>query len=260
MPEKNGLENSSAYEGDKALFAEYKATKDKEIRDELVHRYLYIAEIIAKKYANRGIEYDDIYQVASLAVIKAVERYDVDRGYEFSSFATPTVIGEVKRYFRDKGWVIRVPRRIQELNYKINKSKEKLTQKLKRTPKVSDIAEYLGVDEEEILEAMESGQVYAPQSIEATYDNLGDDNDLSLLELIGREEKGLVDIENKYFLDDCLSRLNPLEKKIINARFFEEKTQNKVASELGVSQMYVSRMERRIIKKLQGYYKQVVNS
>ncbi len=107
----------------KTLFKKFKETKDRKIREELIERHLYIAEILSKKYANRGIDYDDIYQVASIGLIYAIDRYDIDKGFEFSSFATPTIIGEIKKYFRDKGWTIRVPRRIQELSKKINNAK-----------------------------------------------------------------------------------------------------------------------------------------
>ena len=170
------------------LFKEYKETKDKAIRDKLIEDNLYIAEILAKKYANKGIDYDDIFQVASIGLIYAVDRFDVDRGYQFSSFATPTIIGEIKRHFRDKGWTIRVPRRIQELSKKINNAKVDLAQELQRSPTVKDIAEYLESTEEEILEAMEASKVYSPQSLDLTYDG-GEDSDISLADLIGEEDK-----------------------------------------------------------------------
>ena len=143
----------------KTLFKKFKETKDRKIREELIERHLYIAEILSKKYANRGIDYDDIYQVASIGLIYAIDRYDIDKGFEFSSFATPTIIGEIKKYFRDKGWTIRVPRRIQELSKKINNAKMILSQEFQRTPTVKDIAEYLNSTEEEILEAMEGSKV-----------------------------------------------------------------------------------------------------
>ena len=138
---------------DKELFLLYKKDRSVTIRNELVKRYLFIAEILSRKYINKGIDYEDIYQVASLGLIYAIERFDTDRGYEFSSFATPTIIGEIKKYFRDKGWSIRVPRRIQELSKKINTTKATLQQELQRTPKIKDIATYLNCTEEEIIKA-----------------------------------------------------------------------------------------------------------
>lgn len=233
----------------KELFNIYKETKDINIRNELINRYLYIAEILSKKYVNKGIDYDDIYQVASLGLIYAIERFDVDRGFEFSSFATPTIIGEIKKYFRDKGWTIRVPRRIQELSKKVNDVKLKLQQSLQRVPKVKDIAEYLSVTEEEVLEAMEASQVYTPKSLDISYDNSGDDKEVQLKDIIGQDDKSYDFIDNRDFLQKCIENLNEAEVKIVDGRFFKNKTQVEVATDLGVSQMTVSRMEKKIIKK-----------
>ncbi|SKC88832.1 SigB/SigF/SigG family RNA polymerase sigma factor [Maledivibacter halophilus] len=233
----------------KELFNIYKETKDINIRNELVNRHLYIAEILSKKYVNKGIDYDDIYQVASLGLIYAIERFDVDRGFEFSSFATPTIIGEIKKYFRDKGWTIRVPRRIQELSKKVNDVKVKLQQNLQRVPKVKDIADYLSVTQEEVLEAMEASQVYTPKSLDISYDNNGDDKEVQLKDIIGTDDKSYDFIDNRDFLKKCMENLNEAEIKIVDGRFFQNKTQVEVAKNLGVSQMTVSRMEKKIIKK-----------
>ncbi len=234
---------------EKELFKEYALTKSIEIRNELINRHLYIAEILSKKFLNKGIDYEDIYQVASLGLIYAIERFDITRGFEFSSFATPTIIGEIKKYFRDKGWSIRVPRRIQELSKKINVSKNTLQQTLQRTPTIKDIAEYLNCSEEEIIEAMEASQVYTPKSLDLTYDNDGDDKDIQLLDLIGELDKSFDTIENKDFFNKVIEKLNEVEKKVLKDRFFNNKTQMKVSEELNVSQMTVSRMEKRIIEK-----------
>ncbi|MBM7561013.1 SigB/SigF/SigG family RNA polymerase sigma factor [Fusibacter tunisiensis] len=235
--------------GTKELFYLYRDNRDLAIRNELIKRHMYITEILAKKYINKGIEYEDIYQVASLGLIYAIERFDVDRGFEFSSFATPTIIGEIKKYFRDKGWSVRVPRRIQELSKKINLAKSKLQQDLQRIPKISDIAAYLNVSEEEVIEAMEASQVYTPKSLDITYDSSGDDKEIQLQDIIGRDDKYFDIIENRDFINMCLKKLNEIEVKIVNDRFFDSKTQIQVADELNVSQMTVSRMEKKIIKK-----------
>lgn len=147
------LENSS---DKKELFKIKREIKT--LRDFLIEKNLYIAEILAKKYSNRGIDYDDLFQIASLGLILAVDRFSVDRGFEFSSFATPTITGEIKRYFRDKGWVIRVPRRIQELSKKINNAKLELSQRLQRSPSIDEIAELLEVSTEEIIESIDCGE------------------------------------------------------------------------------------------------------
>jgi len=239
----------------KELFIEYKETRDIQIRNELVRRYLYIVEILSKKYINKGIEYEDIYQVASLGLIYAIERFDPSKGFEFSSFATPTIIGEIKKHFRDKGWSIRVPRRIQELSKKINTCKNELHQKLQRTPTIKDIAEYLNCTEEQIMEAMEGSQVYTPKSLDLTYDNDGEDKEMKFMDLIGEVDKNFDNIENKDFLDKVINKLNEVEKKVLRDRFFNNRTQMHVADELQVSQMTVSRMEKKIIEKFQKEYK-----
>ena len=141
----------------KELFNIYSQDKsNKEVRDILIERNLYLVNILAKKYINKGVEFEDLYQVGSLALIYAIERYDMSKGYEFSSFATPTIIGEIKKYFRDKVWTMRVPRRVQELNKKVNEAKLLLEQQNKKKPKVKEIAEYIGCREEEVLEALEA--------------------------------------------------------------------------------------------------------
>ncbi len=234
---------------EKELFREYSLNKDIEIRNELVNRYLYIAEILSKKYINKGIDYEDIYQVASLGLIYAIERFDIGKGFEFSSFATPTIIGEIKKHFRDKGWSIRVPRRIQELSKRVNAAKITLQQNLQKTPMIKDIAEYLECTEEEVMEAMEASQVYTPKSLDLTYDNDGEDKDIQLLDLIGETDKSFDVIENKDFLEKAIEKLNEVEKKVLKDRFFTQKTQMQVADELQVSQMTISRMEKKIIEK-----------
>lgn len=239
------------------LFREYKETKDKAIRDKLIEDNLYIAEILAKKYANKGIDYDDIFQVASIGLIYAVDRFDVDRGYQFSSFATPTIIGEIKRHFRDKGWTIRVPRRIQELSKRINNAKIELSQTLQKSPSVKDIAQYLGNTEEEVLEAMEASKVYSPQSLDLTYDG-GEDSDISLSDLIGKEEEYYEKIENNDFLEKAMSILSETEKKILIDRYFNKKTQSSIAKELDISQMTVSRLEKKILEKMKSEIEKIV--
>lgn len=232
------------------LFIEYKKNRDKETRDILIEKHLYIAEILSKRYANRGIEYDDIYQVASIGLIYAIDRYDVSKGFEFSSFATPTIIGEIKKYFRDKGWTIRVPRRIQELSKKINDSKVHLSQELQRSPTISDIADYLKTTEEEILEAMEASKVYTPQSLDITYDSNNDDKDINLADIIGEEDKYFSRIDNNDFISKMMEKLSNIEKEILIDRYINKKTQIVIAKNLDISQMTVSRIEKKILEKL----------
>lgn len=241
----------------KDLFRMFSEKRDPSIRNELISRNMYIVEILSKKYANKGIDYDDIYQVACIGLIYAVDRFKVEKGYEFSSFATPTIIGEIKKYFRDKGWSIRVPRRIQELSQKVNMTKIDLSQQLQRTPKVSDIADYLNCTEEKVLEVMEARKVYTPQSLDITYESDGEDKDVSLSDLIGEEDEEFMKIENNDFINKVLDKLNLVEKKIVEDRYFNKKTQIEIASELGISQMTVSRMEKKIISKFKKELKKI---
>lgn len=238
---------------DKELFEEFYKTKDPAIREELIKRNYYIAKILSKKYLNRGIDYDDILQVASLGLIYAIDRYDPTKGFQFSSFATPTIIGEIKKYFRDKGWQIRVPRRIQELSGKINAAKDHLSRTLGKIPKVPDIADYLGVTQEDVLEAMDASMAYAPISLDLRFDSSSEDS-ATLGELIGDDDDKYADYDNKDFLNKITRHLSDKEKIVVNQRFFENKTQTEVAKMLGVSQMSISRMEKKILEKLRKEY------
>lgn len=240
--DSNKLEN-------KRLFKVYSETRDPMVREDIIHRHIYIAEILSKKYSNRGIDFDDIYQVACLGLVYAVDRFDVSKGYEFSSFATPTIIGEIKKHFRDKGWTIRVPRRIQELSQKINLARNTLNQKLQRVPRVEEIADYLDVTTEEVLEAMEASKVYTPQSLDTPYESDGEDKETTLADLVGAEDKSFLEIENNDFLEIIINKLNDVEKKIIEYRYFQRKTQVDIAAELGISQMTVSRVEKKIMER-----------
>ena len=203
----------------KSLFAEYAETGDKEIRDILIEEHLYIAEILAKKYTGKGIDYDDIFQVASMGLIFAVERFDPSKGFEFSSFATPTIIGEIKKHFRDKGWTIRVPRRIQELSKKINDAKLSLSQKNQRTPTIQEIARTLDITTAEVLEVMEASKVYSPESLDMTFDSGGEDRELTRGDRIGVEEEYFNKVELNDFIQRVMENFNDVEKTILIDRY-----------------------------------------
>ncbi len=208
------------------LFEEYSRTKDLNIRNQLVEKYLYMVDILAKKYINKGVDYDDLYQIGSMALVFAVERFDPTKGFEFTSFATPTIIGEIKRYFRDKGWAVKVPRKWKEISAKLPMAKEVLNQKLGRAPLISEIAEYLGFSEEDILEAMESGQAYGTFSLQQTYDDGGSEGEASVFErYTARDETGYTNFENGEVVKAVLNKLSDQERKVFRMRFFDEKTQ-----------------------------------
>jgi len=237
------------------LFEEYSRTKDLNIRNQIVEKYLYMVDILAKKFINKGVDYDDLYQIGSMALVFAVERFDPNKGYEFTSFATPTIIGEIKRYFRDKGWAVKVPRKWKEISAKLPAAKEALHQRLGRAPLVSEIAEYLGYSEEDILEAMESGQAYGTFSLQKTYDDGGNEGEASIFEkYTARDEVGYINFENSEVIKAVLNKLNDQERKVFRMRFFDEKTQQQIADEIGVSQMTVSRLEKKLRDKFREEY------
>ncbi len=234
----------------KEKFIEYQKTKDKALRDELIEEHIYLAEILAKKYTGRGIDYEDIFQVASVGLILAVDRFDPSKGYVFSSYATPTIIGEIKRHFRDKGWTIKVPRRIQELSKKISVAKNVLAGELGRIPTAEDIADYLNVSYDQVIEAMEASKVYQPGSIDSTIDSSDDGNDLQISDIIGDDDPTYERVENLDYLVRELKKLPKIERTILIERYINRKTQIAIAEELGISQMTVSRIEKKVIRSL----------
>src|SRR3954470_306372 len=217
-------------------------------REALVRLHLPLVEHCARRFRNRGEPLEDLVQVGTIGLIKSIDRFDVDRGVEFSTYATPTIIGEIKRYFRDKGWAIRVPRRLQELRMQIGTATAELTQSLGRSPTPRELAERIGVTVEEILEGIESSNAYSTLSLDASDDS--DDGAASMLDAIGVDDEGLEHVEIRESIKPLLDRLEPREKKILLLRFFRNMTQSQIADEIGVSQMHVSRLLNRTLEQL----------
>ncbi len=232
------------------LFSQYEATRDIESRNALLEHYLYIAEIIAKKFTNRGVEYEDLLQVASMALVKAIERFDPGRGIKFTSFAAPSLIGEIKNYFRDKTRLVHISRRDSEQLLQLTDAKEELEKKDSKY-KTEDLAKYMHISEERVLELLEMQRSTAVTSLEK-YSN--DDEDTTLNDFVGEEDRNFVEIENKEFLRYSFSKLTEQEQTILRERFWNNKSQKQVAELLGVSQMYISRYEKKILEKLRGYF------
>ena len=217
-------------------------------REALVHLHLPLVEHCARRFRNRGEPFEDLVQVGTIGLIKSIDRFDSDRGVEFSTYATPTIIGEIKRYFRDKGWAIRVPRRLQELRMQIGTATSELTQSLGRSPTPSELAERIGCTVEEIVEGIESSNAYSTLSLDA-----GDDSDegaASMLDAIGVDDENLEHVEIRESIKPMLDRLDAREKRILLLRFFGGMTQSQIATELGISQMHVSRLLARTLAKL----------
>lgn len=230
------------------LFFQYKKSGDPKIRDRLITTYSNLVEYLARRFKNRGEPLDDLIQVGMLGLIKAIDRFDVERHVEFTTYATPTIIGELKRYFRDKSWAVRVPRRLQELNSQINKISGRLTQSLGRSPTIGEIADYLKLSEEEVIEAVETGEAYNFVSLESSI--ASNDEGFSLLEYIGEEDKHLANLEDRANLIKVLSSLGKREQQIIYLRFFQGLTQTEIAAKLDISQMHVSRILRDTLQSL----------
>ncbi|MBV9831978.1 MAG: RNA polymerase sigma factor SigF [Marmoricola sp.] len=218
-------------------------------REELVQLHLPLVDHCARRFANRGEPLDDLVQVGTIGLIKSVDRFDTGRGVEFSTYATPTIIGEIKRYFRDKGWAIRVPRRLQELRMAISSVTGDLSQELGRSPTAQEIADKVGVSVEEVLEGLESANAYSTLSLDAG-DNKDDGPGSSMLETLGMEDVALDHVEIRESIKPLIEQLPQREKTILLLRFFRGMTQSQIAAEIGVSQMHVSRLLNRTLDQL----------
>jgi RNA polymerase sigma-B factor len=218
------------------------------IRSELVELHLPLVEYLARRFRNRGEWLDDLTQVATIGLIKSIDRFDLERGVEFSTYATPTIVGEIKRHFRDKGWAVRVPRRLQELKLALAKAIGELAQNLGRAPTVAELAQHLQMSEEEVLEGLESANAYSTVSLDAP--DSGDDDAPAVAESLGMVDDALEGVEYRESLKPLLEQLPPREKRILLLRFFGNLTQSQIATELGISQMHVSRLLARTLTQL----------
>ena len=224
-------------------------------RDELVHLHLPLVEHCARRFRNRGEPFEDLVQVGTIGLLKSIDRFDLERAVEFSTYATPTIIGEIKRYFRDKGWAIRVPRRLQELRMQIGAATAELTQSLGRSPTPRELAGAIGCSVEEIIEGIESSNAYATLSLDATDDG-NDDGGFSMLDVLGIDDEELEQIEIRESIKPLLEALPHREKRILLLRFFRNKTQSEIAADIGVSQMHVSRLLTRTLDQLRATMQQ----
>lgn len=232
-----------------ARFAELDADDPRRaaVRDELVTMHLPLVHHLARRYRDRGESLDDLVQVGTVGLINAVDRFDPDRGVELSTFATPTILGEIKRHFRDRAWAIRVPRRLQELQAQVAARADELTRVLSRPPTVRELAASLGVSEEDVLDALEARHAYATSSLDAG----AEDSDSPVLGgRIGITEPAFEAIEDRETLRPLLEALPERDRRIILMRFFENRSQSQIAEELGISQMHVSRLLARSLAQL----------
>jgi RNA polymerase sigma-B factor len=233
----------------RGLLLEYRETRDAAIREQLVELNSDLVHFIARRFANRGEPLEDIEQVGFLGLIHAIERFDPSLGNEFSTFATPTIMGEIRRYFRDRSWAVRVPRRLQENLLRVNAAAQQLTGELGRAPSIAEIGERVGLDPEDVLAALEVSPAQHTVSLEATPAGRTDEA-LSLGDRLGAEDSNLDRVEMRSLLDQAMAHLNPREREIMALRFVEELPQTEVAKRLGISQMHVSRLQRAAVEHL----------
>jgi RNA polymerase sigma-B factor len=232
------------------LFEEYRSTDDMVLRDRLVEAHLGLAEYLARRFDRRGEPLDDLIQVASLALIKAVERFDPSRGLEFSTFAVPTIVGELKRHFRDKSWAVRVSRRLQELHLRLGTAVSDLTHELGRSPTIPEIATRLDVTSEEVLEAMEAGRAYRSSSLDVPVSGDDAEGNTPLSARLGDTDDNLKQVDERSQLASLLRDLPERERTILVLRFYDGLTQSQIAERIGISQMHVSRLLSRTLEQL----------
>ncbi|MFJ6771537.1 SigB/SigF/SigG family RNA polymerase sigma factor [Kitasatospora sp. NPDC091257] len=218
-----------------------------ELRNQLVRMHIPLVEHLARRFRNRGEPLDDLTQVATIGLIKSVDRFDHERGVEFSTYATPTIVGEIKRHFRDKGWAVRVPRRLQELRLSLTTATSELSQRHGRSPTVHELAEHLGISEEDVLEGLESANAYSTLSLDVPD---SDDESPAVADTLGATDEALEGVEYRESLKPLLAQLPPREQKILVLRFFRNMTQSQIAAEVGISQMHVSRLLARTLAQL----------
>jgi RNA polymerase sigma-B factor len=239
-------------EQDRALFARYLDKRDPVDREMLVERFLPLARQLARRYQRPEEPFDDLFQVACLGLVKAIDRFDLEREVAFSSYAVPTILGEIKRYFRDRTWSVRVPRDLQELALRVDRAVSDLSLGLHRQPTVAEIAEKVGVEEEDVLEALEASGAYKATSLEAPRGSDDEGGD-TLGDTLGTEERGFSLAEDRATIEHLMRSISAREREVLRLRFEEDLTQAEIGELIGVSQMQVSRIIRQSVARLRSY-------
>src|SRR3954466_6801713 len=242
---------SDRVQEDRALFERYLDRRDPVDREVLVERFLPLARQLARRYERPDEPFDDLFQVACLGLVKAIDRFDLSRDVAFSSYAVPTILGEVKRYFRDRTWAMRVPRDLQEMSLRVDRAVGELSTRLHRQPTVSELAERLGLDEEQVLEALEASAAYRTTSLSLPRSN-EDEAGETLGDTVATSEEGFGLAEHRATLDHLLQAVSPREREVLRLRFEEDLTQAEIGALIGVSQMQVSRIIRQSLARLRG--------
>jgi RNA polymerase sigma-B factor len=244
-----GVSRAQRARDDRALFQRLARDGDPLVRGALVERYLPLARSLALRYQRSAEPLDDLMQVASLGLVKAIDRFDAQRDIAFSSYAVPTILGEIKRHFRDRTWAVRVPRGLQEMSARVDRAVGELSEDLHRQPSVAEIALRLGAEEEEVLEALQAGNAYSAVSFE-TPRGSSDDDAATLADAVGVDEDGFDRAEQRATLDTLLTAITAREREVLRLRFEEDMTQGEIGHVIGVSQMQVSRIIRQALGRL----------
>src|SRR5947209_10529149 len=248
-PSTSLLDGAPARIENRELFIRWQQFGEQRAREQLVERFLPLAPNLARRYAGAREPFDDLLQVASLGLVKAIDRFDVARGAAFSSFAVPTILGELKRYFRDLGWSVHVPRGAQEQALKVQEAQERLTSRTGHPPTVEELAQYLEIDVEDVLDALETAAAHHSASLDAPRED-GDDDSGTLVDVFGQEDPRFELIDESVTISAAASELTPRERRVLALRFVGDMTQTQIAAEIGVSQMQVSRILRRALTRL----------
>lgn len=245
-----GSESETIERDAETLFRRYALSRDERLRDHLVKMHQNLVRYLASKFINRGEPFEDLVQVGTIGLINAIDRFDPERGIKFSTYATPTIVGEIRRYFRDKAWSMKVPRRLQELNIAASKAQDVLSSKLGRPPTIREVAERIGASEEETLEAIELGNAYDTVSLDSQMSFESDTSMMTLAEFVGEEDLTIQNIATYGDLTQAIEHLEPRERMIIVYRFFRDMSQADVAARLNISQMHVSRLQNHALQTL----------
>lgn len=247
MPLPRRANNSLSKDEIQSLFRTYQETRDPEIKKTLVNAHLDLVHSLARRFTNRGEPLDDLVQVASMGLLKAIDRFDTNRNVQFTTYAVPTIVGELKRYFRDRASTIRLPRGLRERSHALNTIIQKFSQEHGRSPNISEIAQEMSLSEEDVIEGLESAESVSVASLDTSS---ADDGDLSLLDIVGGEDKTLEALDERLSLAGAMSDLSPREQNLLYLRFVEGLSQTEIAKQLGISQMHVSRLLRRTLQSL----------
>ena len=231
------------------LLVAYHRDGDETAREQVLVELMPLVRALASRYAGRGEALEDLVQVGSIGLIKAVDRFDIDRGVDISSYAVPTIVGEIRRHFRDKAWAMHVPRRLKELSVRLSRVLDSLTNELGRSPTIAELANAVGEEEEDVIDALDSTNAYSTRSLQAPFEDGGDDY---LADKLGTEDQGFGEVQDRALVAAGLDALDERERQIVELRFFQEMTQSQIAAEIGISQMHVSRLLRRALATMRG--------